>query len=118
MINKPSLIAAAITATLPLYSQAADFGIEEVMVTAQKRTESMQDVPISVSALSSGDLEGLKLRGTEEIVSQIPNLQASGVAGDGMPIFSLRGVSMNDFSFNQNSPVCRNAAPMATAVAT
>ena len=105
MTNKPSLFIAAITATLPLYSQAADFGIEEVMVTAQKRTESMQDVPISVSALSSGDLEGLKLRGTEEIVSQVPNLQASGVAGDGMPIFSLRGVSMNDFSFNQNSPV-------------
>jgi iron complex outermembrane receptor protein len=105
MINKRSLIVAAITATLPLYTQAADFGLEEVMVTAQKRTESMQDVPISVSALSSSDLEGLKLRGTEEIVSQVPNLQASGVAGDGMPIFSLRGVSMNDFSFNQNSPV-------------
>ena len=102
---KLSQMGVALAAALPLYSQAADFAIEEVMVTAQKRTESMQDVPISVSALSSSDLEGLKLRGTEEIVSQVPNLQASGVAGDGMPIFSLRGVSMNDFSFNQNSPV-------------
>jgi iron complex outermembrane receptor protein len=105
MINKPLLICAAIGATLPMSLQAAEFAIEEVMVTAQKRTESMQDVPVSISALSSGDLEGLKLRGTGEIAAQIPNLQASGVAGDGMPIFSLRGVSMNDFSFNQNSPV-------------
>jgi iron complex outermembrane receptor protein len=105
MINKPSLMFAAIAVTLPVSLHAAEFQLEEVIITAQKRSESMQDVPISVSALSSDDLEGLKLRGTGEIASQIPNLQASGVAGDGMPIFSLRGVSMNDFSFNQNSPV-------------
>lgn len=104
-VNGSKLLCVAIAATLPMTLQAETFGIEEVIVTAQKRAESLQDVPVSVSALSSGDLEGLKMRDTGEIAAQIPNLQASGIAGDGMPIFSLRGVSMNDYSFNQNSPV-------------
>ena len=93
----------AVFSSTSLY--AADYAIEEVVVTAQKRTESMQDVPISVSALSSNDLESLQLRDSGEIAAQIPNLQVNGTAGDGMPTFSLRGVSMSDFSFNQSSPV-------------
>jgi iron complex outermembrane recepter protein len=84
---------------------AADYAIEEIVVTAQKRAESMQDVPVSVSALSSSDLEGLQLRDSGEIAAQIPNLQVNGTAGDGMPTFSLRGVSMSDYSLNQSSPV-------------
>ena len=62
-------------------------------------------MPVSVSALSSSDLEGLKYRDAGDISAQIPNLQAVNTAGDGFPIFSLRGVSMSDFSFNQSSPV-------------
>jgi iron complex outermembrane receptor protein len=79
--------------------------LEEVVVTAQKRTESLQDVPVSVSALSSTDMEGLKMRDAGEIAAQIPNLQTANPLGDGFPIFSLRGVSMSDFSLNQSSPV-------------
>jgi iron complex outermembrane receptor protein len=79
--------------------------LEEVVITAQKRTESLQDVPVSVSALSTADLEGLKLRDSGEIAAQIPNLQMINTAGDGFPIFSLRGVAMSDYSFNQSSPV-------------
>jgi iron complex outermembrane receptor protein len=104
-LNEFKLLCGAVAATLPMTLQAQSLAIEEVIVTAQKRAESLQDVPVSVSALSSGDLEGLKMRDTGDIAAQIPNLQASGIAGDGMPIFSLRGVSMNDYSFNQNSPV-------------
>lgn len=100
-----TILTAAITAALSPSLMAQQNQLEEIIITAQKRAESLQDVPVSVSALTSSDLEGLKLRDTTEIAAQIPNLQASSVAGDGMPIFSLRGVSMNDFSFNQNSPV-------------
>ncbi len=43
----------------------------------------------------------------EEVIvtAQIPNLQTSNTTGDGLPIFSLRGVSMSDFSLNQSSLV-------------
>ncbi len=79
--------------------------LEEVVITAQKRTESLQDVPVSVSALSASDMEGLKYRDAGDIASQVPNLQRITTGGDGFPIFSLRGVSMSDYSFNQSSPV-------------
>ena len=36
--------------------------IEEVIVTAQKRAESIQDVPISMAALSRGDLDALEIK--------------------------------------------------------
>lgn len=81
------------------------FEIEEVVVTAQKRAESLQDVPVSVSAMSADELEGLKLRDTTEIASQVPNMQISTPMGDSMPVISLRGISMDDLSLNQSSPV-------------
>ena len=94
------LIAAAGTA-----AQEPSAALEEVVVTAQKRTESLQDVPVSVSALSSSEVEGLRLRQASDIAAVIPNLQATNTIGDGVPIFSLRGISMSDFSLNQLSPV-------------
>jgi len=84
---------------------ASDRRLEEVVVTAQKRAESLQDVPMSVSALTSSDLESLNLRAASDIAAYVPNLQATTTLGESVPIFSLRGVSMSDFSFNQSSPV-------------
>jgi len=79
--------------------------LEEVTVTAQKRAESLQEVPISITALTASDIRNQKLRDATEISAQIPNLISTDTGGDGYPIFSLRGVSMSDFSFNQSSPV-------------
>ena len=79
--------------------------IEEVVVTAQKRSESLQNVPVSVTALTAGQLGSLKLDNASSLTSQIPNLQVNGIVGEGSPLFSLRGVSMFDYSLNQSSPV-------------
>jgi iron complex outermembrane receptor protein len=79
--------------------------LEEVVVTAQKRSENLQDVPVSVSAIAGADIEMFRFRDGTDIAAQIPNLQATNTAGDGFPIFSLRGVAMSDYSFNQSSPV-------------
>ena len=38
-------------------------------------------------------------------MTQVPNLQVNGIVGEGSPLFSLRGVSMFDYSLNQSSPV-------------
>lgn len=86
-----------------VYAHAA--ALEEVVVTAQKRTESLQDVPVSVAALSANKINGFKLSNPGDIAAQVPNLQNTSPAGDGFPIFSLRGVSMSDYSSNQSSPV-------------
>lgn len=115
-LNK-SLIASAIAIALASTSsfvnaqetkkvnKAKKVEIEKILITAQKRTENLQEVPVSVSALSNSEMEGLKLRSTTEIAAQIPNMQIATPYGDGFPVISLRGVSMNDFSLNQSSPV-------------
>jgi iron complex outermembrane receptor protein len=98
-----ALLAAA-AAQAQVAADASD-SIAEVVVTAQKRTESLQSVPVSVTALTSAQLGELKIDSPSDIVTQIPNLQVNGVNGEGSPIFSLRGVSMIDYSLSQSSPV-------------
>lgn len=83
----------------------SDAVIEEVIVTAQKRSESLQDVPVSITALTSEDLEVFRFRNLGELASQVPNMVNSTVQGDGTPVFGLRGLAMNDWSFHQSSPV-------------
>jgi len=79
--------------------------IEEVVVTAQKRVETLQSVPVSVTALTASQLGEMKIDSPSDLASQIPNLQVNGIVGEGSPLFSLRGISMFDYSLNQSSPV-------------
>ncbi len=80
-------------------------GIEAIVVTAEKRSETLQSVPVSVTAFTGAQLERMKLDSPSDLVSQVPNLQVNGIVGEGSPLFSLRGVSMFDYSLNQSSPV-------------
>ncbi len=79
--------------------------IEEIVVTAQKRAQSVQEVPISIAAIGGGEIDDLKIADTNDIAGLVPNLQVNQVIGDGAPVFSLRGVTMNDYSLHQSSPV-------------
>lgn len=79
--------------------------LEEIVVTSQKRTESLQEVPVSVTAISGDELVARQIRTAEDLVMGVPNLQVVSPLGEGMPVFSLRGISMSDYSLNQNGPV-------------
>ena len=72
-------------------------GLEEVVVTAQKRQESLQDVPIAVTALTAAVLDDAHITGLDGMASRIPNFQfgrqPSSAALSG---FSIRGVLSND----------------------
>ncbi|HEY8537491.1 MAG TPA: TonB-dependent receptor [Steroidobacteraceae bacterium] len=67
------------------------FVLEEIIVTAQKRAENIQDVPIAVSALSGDALEEQRLDGAYDLQNAIPNLVFSGGTGS-TPNFNIRGV--------------------------
>ena len=79
--------------------------IEEIVVTAQKRSENLQEVPISITVLTSDDIDTYRFRDPGDMATQTPNMSVSAVQGAGTPVFGLRGVSMNDWSFNQVGPV-------------
>jgi iron complex outermembrane receptor protein len=80
-------------------------GIEEVIVTAQKRSESLQTVPVSITVLTAAQLQRVKMDSPSDLISQVPNLQVNGIVGEASPVFSLRGISMFDYSLSQSSPV-------------
>jgi len=85
---------------------AAPAGEEgDIVVTAQKRSERLQDIPIAISAIGGDNLEKQRITGAEDLVTLVANLQNHSTNGDGMPIFAIRGVKMADYSFNQSSPV-------------
>ena len=79
--------------------------LEEVMVTAQKTSASTQDTPIAITGMTGDALEKFGFQNANDISAQVPNMQVSGPYGDVQPIFSIRGVSMSDYSSNQASPI-------------
>lgn len=101
-------IALATTTAGPLYAaeeaKKSNSVLEVIEVTATKRSESIQTVPVSVSALSGGQLDALGLSDTSEITQQIPGFQVNSFSPQ-LTIFNLRGVSQNSFVDNLEAPI-------------
>ena len=96
-------IAAILSATS---AAAQDRILDEIVVTAQKKTENSQDVPISISAYSGEALESLGVEGTADLGQLVPGLEISSSSGTGSQlIVTLRGVGLNDFNTNNSGPV-------------
>ena len=100
---KASAIAAAIciastgTTTNAQESQGAtSVLLEEIVVTARKREESLMDVPISVSAYGSDQLEVLKVRDIQSLSVGLPNVAFDDIGTTrGVANFSIRGLGIN-----------------------
>lgn len=63
--------------TLSLSTQVAAAGIDEIIVTAQKREQSIRDVPISMVALQGDDLISQQITGMEQLADSLPNVYIS-----------------------------------------
>jgi iron complex outermembrane recepter protein len=84
----------------------ADTGLTEIVVTANKRSENLQNVPIAINAISGDSLAARGIVETSDLAAQVPNLQISSSFGKTQPNFILRGVSVgNEFNSNQASPI-------------
>ena len=71
--------------------------LEPVVVTAQRKSENLQKVPISVTALSSGDLENRQISSTVDITGSVPNLVGNENVGlSTSSSFFLRGVGQDE----------------------
>src|SRR5437899_4374287 len=82
--------------------------VEELIVTAQKREESAQEVPIALTALSGENLERQGVFGFEDLSTRVPSLRfGSGVTG-GENVITLRGISSQNTTSGGDSPVAYN----------
>ncbi|MFI2810964.1 MULTISPECIES: TonB-dependent receptor [Microbulbifer] len=105
----PTLLASAIAATVPAAFAQDTEGkrLEEVTVTAQKRAESLQDVPISVAALSGERFDSIFSAGDDilALAARVPNLYAESSNGRAAPRFYIRGLGNSDFDLAASQPV-------------
>ena len=72
--------------------------MDEIVVTAQKRSQSLQDVPVAVSALTPDALEQSGVRTLSDISQLVPGLNISDTQSEGISV-SMRGINSNDFGF-------------------
>jgi len=87
-------------------AQEASIGsLEEVVVTAMRRSQSLQDVPASVSALTGEQLNSFKIERTTDLADQIPNVQIEEQFGLTGPRVTVRGIVNADFNAVSNTPV-------------
>lgn len=73
--------------------QAADNGIEAITVSATRRNENLQDVPISIQAFSGDTLQKLNIENFDDIAKQLPNVTLGGF-GPGQANIYMRGLSV------------------------
>jgi iron complex outermembrane receptor protein len=109
--NMKSIAALAAISTLvllqaaPAVAQTEDAALEEIVVTAQRRQENLQDVPIAISAMTGQMLEDAGVRDPRDLQAYVPSLQfQSGTAATTTIIF-LRGVGIGDFNSNTTGAV-------------
>ena len=102
----------AMTALLPGLAHAqeaspapqGETGVSDIVVTAQRREQKLNDVGIAVSVVSAKDLRALNINNATDIVRAIPNLKYNAY-GSSQVVFNIRGVSQNDYGDQQEPPV-------------
>lgn len=86
--------------------EASSVGLGEIVVTATKRSENLQDVPVSISAIGAEQLASRGVTASADLATVVPNLQVSSQYGETSPNFSMRGVGVaNEFTANTASPI-------------
>lgn len=97
---RASLVLIGAAAIAPAFAQdagrEATTALEEVIVTAQKREESAQDVPIALTALGADQIEKSYARDIQDIETLVPNLIVDPILGNGTASISIRGLQLND----------------------
>ena len=85
-------------------ASAQTLQLEEVIVTAQKRAESLQDVPVAVSAISGAKIDEAGIQGLEDLTTYVPNVVMFSSPGGGSPgRVYIRGIgSGNNAGFEQS----------------
>ena len=70
--------------------------LDEVVVTAQKREEEVQQVPASISTLSAKQVQAYKLQNLKDITGIVPNLYSAG-PGDNRNVTGIRGIATTSY---------------------
>ena len=85
----------------------AQQGVEDIVVTAQRRSERLQDVPVSVATINDDTLAAINAGGADirGLSGRVPSLNIESSFGRTFPRFYIRGLGNTDFDLNASQPV-------------
>lgn len=87
-----STIATFCAATVAQAQQES--GLEEIVVTAQRREQNLQEVPLAISAISAAKIEQLGIKDMRDVTGLAPNVTiVQGTTANGAGVLSMRGIS-------------------------
>lgn len=84
---------------------AAPQNIDEIVITAQKREERLQKVPIAVTVVNSDQMTRQNITEVSDLSRAVPSVEASGEEGNPDTRISIRGISTNSFSVTAEQAV-------------
>ncbi|MGX1746950.1 MULTISPECIES: TonB-dependent receptor plug domain-containing protein [unclassified Brevundimonas] len=87
--------------------------LDDVVVTAQRREQSLQEVPITVSVVTARTLESLAADDMGDISAFVPGLSVSNTSPT-QANYSIRGVSTSDFGVGTDPAVRRGSASVCS----
>ena len=90
-VNTNITVTGTANQTINIYLADASKTLDEIVVTAQKNEETLQNIPISITAISAKQVEQYRLWNNKELTAIIPNLYSNN-PGDERNVTSIRGV--------------------------
>jgi len=104
LLTARGAMAADAPASGPEPAPAAATAVEEIVVTAQRRTQDAQNVPIAMQVVGEAQIEKLAATDLASMNGYIPGLDVSGEQPT-QPGYTLRGISVSDFGIGTDSPI-------------
>ena len=106
LIAASSLPFAAFAQTPAAAIETPDAGIPDIIVTATKRNENLQNVPVAITAITTEQLTKQGVFSTADLNGSIPNLQVGSAYGETQPNFTVRGIGVGtEYNSSAVSPV-------------
>jgi outer membrane receptor protein involved in Fe transport len=97
--------AQAQVAAPPEATASSGDALQEIIVTAQRRAQNIEDVPVSIQFVSNQALEAAGIKSTQDLGQITPNVTIISPIGQGnQPLITIRGIGLNDFDTNNAGP--------------
>ncbi|AOH87167.1 TonB-dependent receptor (plasmid) [Sphingomonas panacis] len=100
----PPAVDGSTTVQVPAQSPPETNEVADIVVTAQKRSQNLNDVPMSITAITGETLQNRGITNVQDLVKLTPGLSYA-ESGNGVPVYSLRGVGFFDTSLGARPTV-------------
>jgi iron complex outermembrane receptor protein len=104
IISRSGLTVLALVSVLCPFATSAQV-LEEIVVTAQKREQNIQDVGIAITAFSGNQMSQLGISDPSDLDTQVPGLMVTDFGNNYTSVYTLRGSSQLDFADHHEPPV-------------